>query len=58
MMVMPGTVMNNYQIGYLEIGMFVMFLGVFILLLLKNLTKAPLIKKNHPMLEESIHHDF
>jgi len=36
MMVMPGTVMNNYQIGYLEVGMFIMFLGVFILLLLKN----------------------
>ena len=58
LMVMPGTIMNNYQIGALEIGMFLLFLGIFIFLLLRNLTKAPLIKKNHPMLDESVHHDF
>lgn len=58
MMVMPGTVMNNAQIGFLEVGMFLLFLGIFLLLMLRNLTGAPLIKKNHPMLGESIHHDF
>lgn len=58
LMVMPGTIMNNYQIGFLEVGMFIMFLGIFVFMLLKNLTKAPLIKKNHPMLDESVHHDF
>lgn len=58
LMVMPGTIMNNYQIGMLEFGMFIMFLGIFVHFLLRNLSKAPLIKKNHPMLDESIHHDF
>jgi len=32
--------------------------GVFILILLKNLTKAPLTPVNHPFLDESIHHEF
>lgn len=58
MLVMPGTVMNNYSIGILEIGMFLLFLGIFLFALLRQLTKAPLVKKNHPMLDESIHHDF
>ena len=58
LMIMPGTIMNNYQVGALEVGMFLLFLGIFIFLLLRNLTKAPLIKKNHPMLDESVHHDF
>jgi len=58
LLVMPGTMMSNYQIGWLEIGMFLLFLGVFVFMVLNNLKKAPLIKKNHPMLDESIHHDF
>ncbi len=58
LMVMPGSVMGKAHLGILEGGMFVLFLGIFIFLLLNNLKKAPLIKKNHPMLEESVHHDF
>ena len=58
LMVMPGTVFDHWTIGLLEIGMFVMFLGGFIMLLLRNLTTAPLEPKNSPYLEESKHHDI
>jgi hypothetical protein len=57
-MVMPGTVKQHWQFGLLEIGMFLMFLGLFIFVVLRELSKAPLVPKNHPYLEESIHHQF
>jgi hypothetical protein len=58
LMVMPGTLFEHWTIGLLEIGMFMMFLGAFIYLLLRNLTKAPLMPKQHPYLEESLHHEI
>lgn len=54
-MVLPGT-MNEYgQLGLVEIGMFLVFLGVFIFAVLTSLSKAPLMTKNHPMYDESVH---
>lgn len=58
LLVAPGTLFEYWEFGMLEIGMFMLFLGVFIFLVLRNLTKAPLEVKNHPYLEESIHHEF
>lgn len=55
-MVMPGTVGDKWGIGFLEIGMFMLFLGFFISFILAQLAKADLLVKNHPLLEESIHH--
>jgi hypothetical protein len=57
-MVMPGTLYEEWQFGMLEIGMFMMFLGVFLLLVFKGLSKGSLVQKNHPFLQESIHHDY
>lgn len=51
-MIMPGAVGMEYGIGLVEIGGFVMFAGLFILIVLTNLSKAPLLQKNHPMLKE------
>ncbi len=42
--------------GFLEIGTFVGFLGLFLYVVLNAMTKAPLVPKNDPYLEESIHH--
>ena len=42
-------------LGLVEIGMFFMFLGVFIFTILRSLSKAPLEIKNHPMYDESVH---
>lgn len=57
-MVMPGTLYEEWQFGILEIGMFMMFLGGFLLLVFKGLSKGSLVQKNHPFLQESIHHDY
>ena len=57
-MVMGGSMGTHAFIGFLEIGMAVLFLGIFIRVILTNLTKAPLTPVNHPFLDESIHHEF
>jgi hypothetical protein len=57
-MVMPATMKEAWQYGMLEVGMFLFFVGFFIHIVLRNLTKAPLQVANHPYLEESIHHEF
>ncbi|GAB4136066.1 MAG: quinol:cytochrome C oxidoreductase [Bacteroidia bacterium] len=56
LMVMPGTVSGNWGIGMIEIGMFLAFLSFFIFWILRALSKAPILAKNHALLEEGIHH--
>ena len=56
LMVMPGTVKANYGIGLLEIGLFAGFAGLFGFTVLTSLTKAALVPKNHPFVDESAHH--
>lgn len=41
---------------FVELGITMVYLGLFLFMVLTGLTKAPLIAKNHPMLEESVHH--
>jgi hypothetical protein len=57
-MVMPGTLFDQWDFGFLEIGMFLMFLGLTVYGILKAIGKAPLLQKNHPYLDESKHHEF
>jgi hypothetical protein len=52
---MPG-VTGKLQIGFLEIGSWLGFLGLFIFVVASTLSKANLIPKNHPLLDESLHH--
>jgi len=57
LIVMPGTVFENWHLGLVEIGGFLGFLGAFILIVLTALSRVPLIPKNHPLLKESeLHH--
>jgi len=59
MIVMPGALGHHFHgIGLLEVGMFLLFLGVFIRTVLTALTKAPLTPVNHPYLDESVHHQI
>jgi hypothetical protein len=58
MLVTPGTMFDHGGLSALEIGMFILFLGGFIFYVLHYLTKAPLMVKNHPYLEESMHHEI
>ncbi|MFT6002850.1 MAG: hypothetical protein ACI95T_001616, partial [Flavobacteriales bacterium] len=55
--VMPGSVFDHWAIGFLEVGMFIAFLGMFIFVVLRTLSKAPLLVTNHPYLDENLHHD-
>lgn len=56
LMVTPGTVGAHWHIGFVEIGTFVGYLGLFLFSTLRELSKAALVPKNHPMLPESLHH--
>jgi hypothetical protein len=58
LMVMPGTTKGNSGFGALEIGSILIYLGIFGYVVANFLSKALLIPKNHPMLEESIQHDI
>jgi uncharacterized membrane protein YczE len=55
LMIMPGTVAE--QNGFImEIGFFLIYFGIFGYVVMQALTKMPLVPKNHPLLEESLHH--
>ncbi len=55
-MVTPAVMQTQGGIGLLEIGMAFIFLAAYLLVVLGALAKVPLIGKNHPMLQESLHH--
>lgn len=54
-MIMPGTVGEYYGFGLPEIGGFLLYLGLYILVVFRNLASAPLRQKNHPMAVEADH---
>ena len=55
MMIMPG-VGFELTFPWLEIGMTMASVGIFILVAFTFLAKAPLVPKNHPYFKESLHH--
>ena len=52
-MIMPSAVGDQWFIGIAEIGGFLFFLGLFIFIVFKELTKAPLFAKGDPYMGES-----
>lgn len=57
-MIMPATVGSQWQIGIPEIGSVLFFLGLFIFIVFTTLTKAPLLAKGNPYIEESKHFHY
>ncbi|MCB0374426.1 MAG: quinol:cytochrome C oxidoreductase [Sinomicrobium sp.] len=57
-MVMPATVGDQWFIGIAEIGGIMFFLGLFIFIVFSALTKAPLLPKRNPFIEESKHFHY
>jgi len=55
-MVTPGTVGKGWSVGFTEVGTFIGYLGLFLFSTFRELSSAPLVPKNHPMLPESVHH--
>ena len=46
------------SIGWMEVGTTIGFLGLFAFITQHFLSKAPLVVKDHPMMEESLHHSI
>jgi hypothetical protein len=57
-MIMPGTVGNQWFIGVSEIASVLFFLGLFLYVVFTALTKAPLLPKRNPFIEESKHFHY
>jgi len=57
-MIMPGTVGDQWFIGIPEIAAVLFFLGLFIFVVFSALTKAPLVPKRNPFIEESKHFHY
>lgn len=52
------NVVHEAKFGLLEIGAFLGYAGIFSLVVSTWLAKASLVPKNHPYLQESLHHHF
>lgn len=57
-MIMPATVGDQWFIGASELGALAFFLGLFIYVVFTALTKAPLLPKRNPYIEESKHFHY
>jgi hypothetical protein len=55
-MVTPGIMQENGGIGFMEIGIALIYAAVLLLVVLSGLPKLPLFGKNDPMLQESLNH--
>lgn len=58
LMIMPATVGDNNGFGFLEIGLPCLYIGLLLYVVFSSLAKAPLVPKNHPFLQESIHNSL
>lgn len=56
LMFMPGPLKNDWHISWFEIGIGLGFIGLVILLVTNQLTKASLFPKNHPYMKEALIH--
>ena len=57
-MIMPGTVGDQWGFGFGEIGSVLFFIGLFIYGTFSTIAKAPLIAKGNPFLKESEHFHY
>ncbi|UZO81220.1 quinol:cytochrome C oxidoreductase [Aquimarina sp. ERC-38] len=57
-MVMPATVGESWFIGLPEVSAVLLFLGLFLFIVFSALTKAPLLAKGNPFIEESKHFHY
>ena len=57
-MIMPATVGDRWFLGIPEISALAFFLGLFIYVVFSALTKAPLVPKRNPFIEESKHFHY
>ena len=56
LMVTPGVMKYNGMLGFVEIGIALIFISVFLFVTLTSLSRFPLVAKNHPMTAEFLNH--
>jgi len=56
-MIMPASAGEKSGIGLLEIGMTIIYACLFILVVLKTLSRNPLVVNNDPFLQESLNYE-
>ena len=56
-LVYPNLDSNNVQFGWQEVGVFMGFLGLFMMMLTRFLSKNNLVPIKDPRIQESIHHE-
>jgi len=52
----PGVMQHNGGLGFVEIGLGLVFTSVFLYVVLNALSKLQLVAKHHPFMEESLNH--
>jgi hypothetical protein len=57
LMIFPGTMHEVQTIGLFDIGLSIGYFGIFLWVVLYSLTKADLLPKNHPYLNESFNYE-
>jgi hypothetical protein len=55
-MITPGAMKLEGGVGFLEIGLAMVFAGAFLYVVLNALSKLQLVAKNHPFMQESLNH--
>ncbi len=55
-MITPGVMKTEGGIGFLEIGVTLIFAAGFLFVVLNSLSKVPLVAKHDPFMEESMNH--
>lgn len=55
-MVTPGVMKDDGGLGFLEIGLALVFASAFLYVVLNALSQFPLVAKKHPLMEESLNH--
>jgi len=55
-MITPGAMKLQGGVGFLEIGLAMVFAGAFLFVVLNALSKLQLVAKHHPFMQESLNH--
>lgn len=56
LMVTPGVLREAGNFGFIEIGLAMIFLAIFLFTVLRKLSKHKLVPQNHPLIQESLNH--
>ncbi len=56
LLIVPGAMQDTGSFGFIEVGMFMGYLGLYLFVTFRQMAKAPLVPQAAPLLDESKHH--